>query len=102
MRKFLECYFSYRRPDVTNPLCTETLKELLGNTPWPKMINRIINEGSHLAWAEKGATLLDDVEEAEKGAVLILKAIRSKDRVHFDALCKVCQIDLVKDGIEFE
>lgn len=102
MRKFLECYFSYRRPDVTNPLCTETLKELLGNTPWPKMINRIINEGSHLAWAEKGATLLYDVEEAEKGAVLILKAIRSKDRVHFDALCKVCQIDLVKDGIEFE
>ena len=100
MRKFLECYFSYRRPDVTNPLCAETLKELLGNTPWPKMINRIINEGSHLAWAEKGAMLLDDVQEAEKGAVLILKAIRSKDRVHFDALCKVCQIDLVEDKIE--
>lgn len=100
MRKFLECYFSYRRPDITNPLCTETLKELLGDTPWPKMINRIINEGSHLAWAEKGATLLDDVEEAEKGAVRILKAIKHKDRIHFDSLCKVCQIDLVKDGVE--
>lgn len=100
MRKFLECYFSYRRPDVTNPLCAETLKELLGDTPWPKMINRIINEGSHLAWAEKGVALLDDVQEAEKGAVLILKAIRHKDRVHFDSLCKACQIDLVEDGVE--
>lgn len=102
MRKFLECYFSYRRPDISKPLCAETLSELLGDTPWPKMISRIINEGSHLTWAEKGVTLLEDVQEAEKAAKLIFKAIRDKDRVHFEALCKVCDINLEEEGVTLD
>ena len=99
IRKFLECYFSYRHPHSQNPLDRENLKWLLGDTPFPAMINRIINEGSHLAWGVRGASLITDTKEAEDASLLILKAIKKKDPDHFDSLCRACGINPQKDGV---
>ena len=99
MRKFLECYFSYRHPHSQSPLDRENLEWLFGDTPFPAMINRIINEGSHLAWGGRGASLITDTKEAEDASLRILKAIKKKDPEHFDSLCRACGINPQKDGV---
>ena len=89
MRKFLECYLFYRFPNTESPL--ENLYLLFAN-PIPTLVNRIINEYSHLSWGERG-TIITDVAEAESVAKEILKAICQKDRGHYTALCKSVSVD---------
>lgn len=84
MRKFLECYLFYRFPNTDNPI--NNISKLFDNNI-PSLINRVINEYSHLTWGDRG-TLVVDVIEAETVAKEILKAVRSKDINHFDALCE--------------
>lgn len=83
MRRFLECYLAYRLPNNEDPLSN---LGLLFENHIPPLINRLINEGSHLTWGDKG-TIAVDVPEAENVAKLILKAIKERDVEHFNALC---------------
>lgn len=71
MRKFLECYLYYRYPNTDNPLAN--LDKLFDNHI-PCLVNRVINEYSHLAWGNRG-TLPVDVNEAEKVAKHILSLV---------------------------
>lgn len=89
MRKFLECYMYYRYPDIENPL--GNLGRLFDNNT-PTLVNRVINEGSHLTWGDRG-TLPQDVIEAETVAIEILKAIKHRDQSHFDSLCESINVD---------
>ncbi|MDR0971050.1 MAG: AAA family ATPase [Bacteroidales bacterium] len=82
MRKFLECYLFYRYPNTDDPL--KNLHKLFDNNI-PPLVNRLINEYSHLSWGDRGS-LVSDVDEAETVAKHILKAIK-KDNEHFEALC---------------
>jgi len=83
MRRFLECYLFYRFPNTKNPL--KNLSKIFdGNIP--TLVNRIINEYSHLTWGERG-TLVIDIGEAETIAKDIIKALMS-DNQHFEALCE--------------
>jgi wobble nucleotide-excising tRNase len=84
MRRFLECYLFYRYPNTDSPL--RNLEKIFdGNVP--ALVKRVIHEYSHLTWGDRG-TLVMDVSEAETVAKEIMRAIREKDREHFDALCQ--------------
>ena len=84
MRKFLECYLFYRFPNTENPI--KNLPLLFDNNI-PALVNRVVNEFSHLSWGDRG-TLVMDVEEAETVAKEILKTIYNKDLSHYNALCE--------------
>ena len=89
MRKFLECYLYYRYPNTDNPLAN--LDKLFDNHI-PCLVNRVVNEYSHLAWGNRGI-LPVDVNEAEKVAKHILHIIREKDNEHYCALCDSIKVD---------
>lgn len=90
MRKFLECYLFNRFPDVDDPLA-EHMADLFDDHV-PSEVNRIVNEYSHLVWAERGMKVMD-VPEVVKAAREILKALQLKDRKHYDTLCKSVNLD---------
>lgn len=89
MRKFLECYLFYRFPNTEKPL--KNLSKLFDNHV-PCLVNRVINEYSHLTWGDRG-TLVVDVNEAETVSRDILKAIKQRDLDHFEALCCSVGVD---------
>ena len=89
MRKFLECYLFYRFPNTDDPLKNLSL---LFADHIPILVNRVINEYSHLSWGERG-TIVMDVAEAESVAKEILKAIYQNDSGHYTALCKSIGVD---------
>ncbi len=89
MRKFLESYLFYRFPNTESPLKN---LPLLFDDHVPVLVNRVVNEFSHLSWGERG-TLVMDVQEAEAVAKEILKAIKKKDSGHFNALCESVKVE---------
>ena len=94
MRKFLECYLFYRFPDSDEPTVDHLDDLFEGNER--SEVNRVINEYSHLTWAERGLKVID-VPEIEKVAKLIMKALKAKDPSHFKALCKSVNVDETVD-----
>lgn len=94
MRKFLECYLFNRFPDADDPLA-EHMADLFDDHV-PSEVNRIVNEYSHLVWAERGMKVMD-VPEVVKAAREILKALQLKDRKHYDTLCKSVNLDETVD-----
>lgn len=89
MRKFLECYLFYRFPNTDNPLIH--INKLFDNNV-PCLINRVVNEYSHLTWGDRG-TIVMDVEEAESVASEIIKTLINKDYDHYLALCLSVNVD---------
>ena len=83
MRKFLECYLFYRYPNTDSPF--DHLDKLFEDHV-PSQVNRVVNEYSHLAWAERGLRVID-VPEMETAAKHILSALKDKDLAHFETLC---------------
>ena len=94
MRKFLECYLFYRFPDSDEPTVDHLDDLFEGNER--SEVNRVINEYSHLAWAERGLKVID-VPEIEKAAKLIMKVLKAKDPSHFKVLCKSVNVDEAVD-----
>ena len=94
MRKFLECYLFNRFPDADDPLA-EHMADMFDDHV-PSEVNRIVNEYSHLVWAERGMKVMD-VPEVVKAAREILKALQLKDRKHYDTLCKSVNLDETVD-----
>lgn len=95
MRKFLECYLFYRFPDSHEPTVDHLDDLFEGNER--SEVNRVINEYSHLAWAERGLKVID-VPEIEKAAKFIMKALKANDPSHFKVLCKSVNVD---DTVDF-
>lgn len=89
MRKFLECYLFYRYPNTDTPL--QNMNKLFDNNI-PALVNRVINEYSHLSWGNRGSLVLD-VAEAEDISKIILRTIKQKDETHFDALCDSIKVN---------
>lgn len=85
MRKFLECYLFNRYPDAEEPLRAH-LDKLFDNNV-PSQVNRVVNEYSHLVWAERGMRVMD-APEVVTAARDILKALRTKDWEHYKTLCQ--------------
>jgi len=89
MRRFLECYLFYRFPNTDNPL-KNLSKIFKGHIPI--IVNRVVNEFSHLTWGDRG-TLVMDIAEAEIVAKEIIRVIKDNDYTHFEALCESVKVD---------
>lgn len=85
MRKFLECYLFNRYPNTDDPLKYH-LADMFDDHV-PSEVNRVVNEYSHLVWAERGMRVMD-VPEVVTAAREILKTLQTKDKKHYDILCK--------------
>ena len=85
MRKFLECYLFNRYPDTDDPLSGHIAQLFDDNVP--SEVNRIVNEYSHLKWADRGMRVLD-VPEVVTAAKEIIKALQKKDPEHYETLCR--------------
>jgi len=82
LRKFLECYLFYKFPNNELPL--SNLNKLFDNNV-PCLINRVVNEYSHLTYLDRGWKPID-VDEVEECAKIVLDKIKEKDPEQFDAL----------------
>ncbi len=82
IRKFLECYLFYKYPNTSNPL--ENLDKLFDGHI-PSLVNRIVNEYSHLTYIDRGWKPID-VEEMEECAGIIIEKIKERDKDQFEAL----------------
>ena len=82
IRKFLEYYLFYKYPNSKSPL--DNLDKLFdGNTP--ALLNRVVNEFSHLTFIDRGWAPLD-VSEVEECVKLIIEMIQRKDMEQYIAL----------------
>ena len=82
LRKFLECYLFFKFPNQENPL--DNLNKLFDGNDL-SFINRVVNEGSHLAQLDRGLKPMD-IQEVERCAELVIKKIEEKDSEQFQAL----------------
>jgi wobble nucleotide-excising tRNase len=89
IRKFLECYLFYKFPNNSNPL--ENLPKLFDGTV-PTLINRVINEYSHLTYIDRGWKPID-VDEVEECAKIVIDKIQEKDPEQFHALLESIATD---------
>jgi len=82
IRKFLEYYLFYKYPNSESPL--NNLDKLFdGNTP--ALLNRVVNELSHLTFIDRGWSPLD-VSEVEECVKIVIEMIEDKDSEQFNAL----------------
>lgn len=82
LRKFLECYLFFKFPNKDNPL--DNLGKLFDDNV-PSLINRVINEYSHLTYIDRGWKPID-VDEAEDCARIVMDKIKEKDPSQYQAL----------------
>jgi wobble nucleotide-excising tRNase len=82
MRKFLEYYLFYKFPNNDNPL--KNLGKLFDDEV-PSLLNRVINELSHLTHIDRGWSPID-VSEAEECVKIIIEKVKEKDKEQFNAL----------------
>lgn len=82
IRKFLECYLFFRYPN-NDDLVANLNKLFDGNVPC--LINRVVNEYSHLTYIDRGWKPID-VDEAEDCATIIVNKIKEKDPDQYEAL----------------
>ncbi len=82
IRKFLECYLFYKYPNNADPL--KNLDKMFGHNV-PSLINRVVNEYSHLTYLDRGWKPID-VAEAEECARLILEKVKEKDLEQYESL----------------
>ena len=82
MRKFLEYYLFYRYPNSESPL--DNLNKLFDDNI-PILLNRVINEYSHLTFIDRGWNPMD-VSEIEECVKIIIEKIQEKDIEQYKAL----------------
>jgi wobble nucleotide-excising tRNase len=82
LRKFLECYLFFKYPNNEKPL--NNLEKLFDGHV-PSLINRIVNENSHLTHIDRAWKPMD-VDEIETCAKLVIEKIKEIDPSQFDAL----------------
>lgn len=82
LRKFLECYLFFKYPNNEDPL--DNLDRFFdGNIP--SLINRIVNEHSHLTHIDRALKPMD-VDEIEECAKAVIQQLQIKDNDQFLAL----------------
>lgn len=84
LRKFLECYLFFKYPSNEDPL--KNLDKLFGDHAL-SLINRIVNEHSHLTHLDRAWKPMD-IDEVEACARLVIKKIQEIDPGQFEALVK--------------
>lgn len=87
LRKFLEIYLFFKYPQKKS-LGVETIERFFGSTQNAILLNRYIQEYSHLREIiERGMKPLD-IPESKKIAEFVLETIKNKDPEQYEALCE--------------
>jgi len=82
IRKFLEYYLFYKYPNSHSPL--KNLEKLFdGNLP--TLLNRVVNELSHLTFIDRGWSPID-IAEVKECVKIVIERIKEKDEEQFNAL----------------
>ncbi|WP_096016537.1 AAA family ATPase [Campylobacter lanienae] len=96
LRKFLEIYLFFKYPQKKS-LGVETIERFFGSTQNAILLNRYIQEYSHLREIiERGMKPLD-IPESKKIAEFVLETIQKKDPEQYDALCESINENKEKD-----
>ncbi|MCF6309614.1 MAG: AAA family ATPase [Sulfurimonas sp.] len=82
IRKFLEYYLFYKYPNTNSPL--DNLDKLF-NDNVPSLLNRVVNEYSHLTFIDRGWSPID-VAEVEECVKIVIEKIKEKDVEQYEAL----------------
>ena len=82
IRKFLEYYLFYKYPNSKSPLSN---LDKLFNGNIPALLNRVVNELSHLTFIDRGWSPLD-VSEVEECVKIVIEMIKEKDIEQYKAL----------------
>lgn len=86
LRKFLEAYLFFKYPYHAN--LEEKIRKFLKNDSDAILINRIINEFSHLEEIFDRSCLPIDIPEMRNIAAIILERIKEVDSEQYDSLVK--------------
>lgn len=86
LRKFLEAYLFFKYPYHAN--LEEKIRKFLNNDSDAILINRIINEFSHLEEIFDRSCLPIDIPEMRNIAAIILERIKEVDSEQYDSLVK--------------
>ncbi len=78
----MEYYLFYKYPNSNSPL--DNLDKLF-SAEVPSLLNRVVNELSHLTHIDRGWTPID-VGEAEECVKIVIDKIKEKDIEQFNAL----------------
>lgn len=101
LRKFLEIYLFFKYPQKKS-LGVETIERFFGSTQNAILLNRYIQEYSHLREIlERGMKPLD-IPESKKIAEFVLETIKKKDPEQYEALCesiKEKDMEISKKGL---
>jgi len=87
IRKFLEYYLFYKYPNSNSPL--KNLDKLFDGH-LPALLNRVVNELSHLTFIDRGWNPID-VAEVEECVQIVIEKIRDEDKEQFNALVQSVQ-----------
>ena len=82
IRKFLEYYLFYKYPNSESSLLN---LDKLFDGHIPALLNRVVNEYSHLTFIDRGWNPID-VPEVEECVRIIIEKIEEKDKEQFEAL----------------
>ncbi|MBQ3167353.1 AAA family ATPase [Campylobacter sp.] len=101
LRKFLEIYLFFKYPQKKS-LGVETIERFFGSKQNAILLNRYIQEYSHLREIlERGMKPLD-IPESKKIAEFVLETIKNKDPEQYEALCesiKEKDMEISKKGL---
>lgn len=96
LRKFLEIYLFFKYPQKKS-LGVETIERFFDSTQNAILLNRYIQEYSHLREIlERGMKPLD-IPESKKIAEFVLETIKNKDPEQYEALCESIDENKEKD-----
>lgn len=96
LRKFLEIYLFFKYPQKKS-LGVETIERFFGSKQNAILLNRYIQEYSHLREIlERGMKPLD-IPESKKIAEFVLETIQKKDPEQYEALCESIDENKEKD-----
>jgi hypothetical protein len=95
MRKFLESYLFFKYPDHNLSLDDRINKFFIGDGVATSLVNRVINEYSHLEEQFDRGIVPIDIEEIKKVARVVLEHIKRKDEDQYESLCRSLNLNHV-------
>lgn len=93
LRKFLEGYLFFKYPDHNLSLEDRINQFFDGDVLLTSLVNRVINEYSHLEEQFDRGVVPIDLAEIQKIARTVLEHIHRKDTAQYEALCKSLEIN---------
>lgn len=87
LRKFLEAYLGFRKPSVRS--WSKKLDLLLDSPEQELEIRKFADDASHLQSLGRSLQHPDFVPNAQRCVKMVLDALESKDRDHYESLCEV-------------